>query len=363
MERWRKDPLSESGIASANLLDVQSTDVFTHALPDSTRSIPISSRNFLDRADDRNGMGTPAASQAVSAARSSRAGIAFMVLAALQWGLIGAVARVAMEESVSPLLISFWRAALGACWFALHARVTHAAPLRSRDRGRAIALGIGGVAVMYLSYLSAVRTGGVALASILLYSAPLWVAVGGWLGWGDQPQLRELPPLGLTLLGVAAVALASGSPGDKLMLNPKAVGWGLLSGVTYALYYLLGRPLFAYNTPSRVLAWALAVGALALVPFVRFASLSPRAWIAVGFLSAICTFGAYLAYAHGVQRLPPSRAATVATLEPVVALGVAYAVWGERLRPLGWMGAASVIGGIVWAAQLAPRAPSEEIHP
>ena len=301
--------------------------------------------------------------EAVSAARSTRAGIAFMVLAALQWGLIGIVGRVAMEESVSPLSIAFWRAALGACWFALHARATGAAPLRARDRGRTIALGIGGVAVMYLSYLSAVRTGGVALASILLYSAPLWVAVGGWLGWGERPQSRELPPLGLTLLGVAAVALASGSPGEKLALNPKAVGWGLLSGMTYALYYLLGRPLFAHNTPSRVLAWAIAVGAVALAPFVRFARLSPRAWMAVGFLSAICTFGAYLAYACGVQRLPPSRAATVATLEPVVALGVAYAVWGERLRPLGLIGAALVIGGILWAAQLSPRAPAEEIHP
>jgi drug/metabolite transporter (DMT)-like permease len=301
--------------------------------------------------------------EAVNAARSTRIGIALMVLAALQWGLIGIVGRVAMEESVAPLSIAFWRAALGACWFALHARATGAAPLRARDRGRAIALGVGGVAVMYLSYLSAVRTGGVALASILLYSAPLWVAVGGWLGWGERPQSRELIPLGLTLLGVAAVALASGKPGDTLSLNPRAVGWGLLSGVTYALYYLMGRPLFAHNTPSRVLAWALAVGAVALAPFVNFDRLSPRAWVAVGFLSAICTFGAYLAYAYGVQRLPPSRAATVATLEPVVALGVAYAVWGEHLRPLGLLGAALVIAGILWSAQLSPRAAAEEIHP
>ena len=66
---------------------------------------------------------------------------------------------------------------------------------------------------------------------------------------------------------------------------------------------------------------------------------------------------------HKGQRLPPSRAATVATLEPVVALGVAYAVWGERLRPLGLIGAALVIGGILWAAQLTPRAPAEEMHP
>ena len=95
----------------------------------------------------------------------------------------------------------------------------------------------------------------------------------------------------------------------------------------------------------------------------RLLDLSPRAWIAVGFLSAICTFGAYLAYANGVQRLAPSRAATVATLEPVVALGVAFVVWGDQLRPLGLLGAAMVLAGVIWAAQLAPRPGAEEIHP
>jgi DME family drug/metabolite transporter len=170
-------------------------------------------------------------------------------------------------------------------------------------------LGIGGVAVMYLAYLSAVESGGVALASILLYSAPLWVAVGGWLGWGDRPGRREVFPLSLTLVGVVLVAVASNVPGTPLRLNARALGWGLLSGVTYALYYLMGRGLFAHNAPSRVLAWALGVGALTLAPFASFAAVPVRAWAALGFLSVFCTFGAYLAYAHGIRRLAPARAA------------------------------------------------------
>jgi drug/metabolite transporter (DMT)-like permease len=268
-----------------------------------------------------------------------------------------------MAESVPPSTVAFWRAALGALWFALHAWISRAKPLRAQDRGRVVALGIGGVAVMYLAYLSAVREGGVDLASILLYSAPLWVALGGWLGWGERPQRREMFPLAVTLVGVATVALASGDPGADIPFNGRALGWGLLSGITYALYYLMGRPLFAHNSPSRVLAWALAVGALALVPFVTFTTISPRAWLALGFLSAFCTFGAYLAYAHGVQRLPPSRAATIATLEPVVALVVAYGVWGELLTPVGILGAVMVIGGILWSAQLTSQPHLDEIHP
>jgi len=295
--------------------------------------------------------------------REHRAGVGFMVLAAVQWGLIGIAGHVAMTEAVAPTTVAFWRAALGALWFALHAWVSRSRPLRAEDRGRAVGLGIGGVAIMYLAYLSAVRAGGVDLASILLYSAPLWVALGGWLGWGEPPQRRELFPLGLTLIGVATVALASGDRGADIPFNGPALGWGLLSGMTYALYYLMGRPLFAHNAPSRVLAWALAVGALALAPFADFRILSPRVWMALGFLSAFCTFGAYLAYAHGVQRLPPSRAATIATLEPVVALGVAYWVWGELLTPFGLLGALMVVGGILWSARLTSKPHPDEVHP
>lgn len=286
-----------------------------------------------------------------------------MVLAAVQWGLIGIAGRVAMAEAVPPTTVAFWRAALGALWFVLHAGLSGARPLRVEDRGRAIGLGIGGVAIMYLAYLSAVRTGGVDLASILLYSAPLWVALGGWWGWGERPQRREMVPLSVTLLGVVTVALASGDRGVDIPFNGTALGWGLLSGITYALYYLMGRPLFAHNAPSRVLAWALSVGALALAPFADFRIPSPRAWMALGFLSTFCTFGAYLAYAHGVQRLPPSRAATIATLEPVVALGFAYWVWGELLTPLGILGALMVVVGILWSAQLTSQPHSDEVHP
>lgn len=85
--------------------------------------------------------------------------------------------------------------------------------------------------------------------------------------------------------------------------------------------------------------------------------------MALGFLSAFCTFGADLAYAHGVQRLPPSRAATIATLEPVVALGVAYWVWGELLTPFGLLGALMVVGGILWSARLTAKPHPDEVHP
>ncbi|WP_411278731.1 DMT family transporter [Gemmatimonas sp.] len=277
-----------------------------------------------------------------------RFGSIAILLAVLCWGLLGVMSRVAMADGTPPLTVAFWRAAIAAALFTVHAAVTRAEPLRSADRPAALFLGVAGVAVLYFAYLNAIEQGGVALSSILMYSAPIWVAIGGWIFFQERLNARATAALTLTLVGVAMVALASGS--GAVRWSPGAVGWGLLSGAMYALYFLVGRRLFSHNASSRVMAWALSIGAATMVPFVRFQSLSRSAWSGVAFLAVVCTYAAYLAYAEGVKRLPSARAATIATLEPVIAVVAAYVVWGERLSPLGLAGAATVIAGVLLSA-------------
>jgi drug/metabolite transporter, DME family len=117
------------------------------------------------------------------------------------------------------------------------------------------------------------------------------------------------------------------------------------------VYFLIGRPLFVANTPARVMAWVLATGALVLAPFVTWRVLSWRATVAIGFLALVGTYGAYLANATGLTRIGVSRAATIATLEPVLAVMAAWLLWNERLSPLGFVGVVAVVGGVIWAAR------------
>lgn len=277
-----------------------------------------------------------------------RYGSIAILLAVLCWGLLGVMSRVAMSDGAPPLTVAFWRAALAALLFTVHAAITRAEPLQRADRPAAVFLGVAGVAVLYYSYLNAIEQGGVALSSILMYSAPIWVAIGGRIFFHERVSARATAALSLTLVGVAIVALASGT--GEVRWSPSAVGWGLLSGAMYALYFLVGRRLFSRNASARVMAWALGVGAATMLPFVPFQSLSRSAWGGVAFLALVCTYAAYLAYAEGVKRLPSARAATIATLEPVIAVVAAYVVWGERLSPLGLAGAALVIGGVLLSA-------------
>ena len=276
-------------------------------------------------------------------------GYLLIALAALLWGTLGPAARFALRAGVEPLELSFWRALLGGALFAAHALSRRRARIARRDLPAVLAFGLLGVALFYLSYFRAVESGGAALAAILLYTAPAWVALASALWLGERLTARTLAALALTLGGVALVALGSGggAAGASVRVGAAALTWGLVAGLAYAGYYLFGKRYFSRYETATVLALALPVGALVLLPAVHFAPKDSTTWTAIAFIAVVPTYLAYFVYGLGLRRVEATRAATVATLEPLVAAGLAYALWGEVLGPSGYLGGALIVAGVL----------------
>jgi drug/metabolite transporter, DME family len=280
--------------------------------------------------------------------RGELGGLALVAIAAILWGLLGPIARIALREGVAPLELGFWRAAIGGSLCLGLALARRSAPPERRDVAGVIGFGVVCVALFYASYFFAVETGGAALAAILLYTAPAWVAIGAYLWLGERLSAGRMGAIALTLAGVAAV---SASGGDLAARSLAGIGWGLVAGLSYALYYLVGRRYFRRYGALTVLAVALPVGALVLLPLVEFSQKSTAAWLTILFIAAVPTFAAYLIYGAGVVRASPTRAATTAAIEPLVAAVVAFAMWGERLTLAGYVGGALILTGVLLATR------------
>ena len=270
-----------------------------------------------------------------------------IALAAALWGSLGVVSRLVLSAGVSPLELSFWRASLAGALFAVHAVARGRVRVARGDVGALVAFAIVGVAVFYLSYLHAVQAGGAALAAILLYTAPAWVAIASALWLHERMTRRKLSALVITLVGVSLVALGAPEAGDGLRVGPAALGWGLLSGLAYACYYLYGKRYFMRYEAPTLFMYALPLGAMLLLPAVRFVPQAAPTWGWILYVSAVPTYLALRLYEAGLKRVEATRAVTVATLEPVIAAALAYAVWGESLRPIGYVGAALVLAGVI----------------
>jgi DME family drug/metabolite transporter len=267
-------------------------------------------------------------------------GYALVVLAALLWSLIGPLTKFAIQGGMSPTEVAFWRASLA--WLAyvpqgLAGRSLRVAP---GDLPWLLLFGLVCVAGLFGSYGWAVRTGGAALASVLLYTAPAWVALLAWKFLAEAMTPVKLAAVALTIAGVACVSLGHGLDGQ---LGLAAVGLGLLSGFIYSLYYIFGKFFLRRLSTPAIFSYALPVGALAMLPFTDFGHRSAEAWLACAVLALFSTYGAYTLYYAGLRRIEATRAAVTATLEPVSASLLAFGLFGESFTPLGYFGAGLVL--------------------
>lgn len=272
-------------------------------------------------------------------------GYLFVAIAAGLWGLLGPVTRIALREGVGAVEVAFWRALLAAGIFAVHAAAIRRARIDRRDLPSVVAFGVIGVAGLLACYSRAVETGGAALASILLYTAPVWVALLSALFLRERLTRRTLLALAIATIGVAGIAFSSGGGGVRL--TPAALAWGLASAFAYALYYLFGKRYFDRYPTATLFIYALPVGALTMLPLVDFRPKNAAAWAAIAFVAVVPTYLSYVFYSAGLRRVPATRAATVATVEPVIAAVAAYLMWNERFSALGYLFAGVVLAGVL----------------
>ncbi|MBU1041485.1 MAG: DMT family transporter [Proteobacteria bacterium] len=275
-------------------------------------------------------------------------GYLYVLCAAALWALIGPLSKQAIAYGVAPLEAAFWRSALGWSLFAVHALATRSCKLQRADAPAVAAFGVFGVATLFGAYILSIHYVGAALASVLLYTAPAWVAVLAWLMLGESMTGNKILALCMTLIGVACVSLGpSLLSGQGLgAVNLPGILLGLLSGLSYATYYIFGkRYLGRYATPTLFL-YALPVGCLCLLPFVTFGQRTWQAWLTLAALGLTTTYGAYSVYYAGLRCLEATRTAIVASLEPVLAATLAYFWWSERFDLAGYVGSALILGAV-----------------
>ncbi len=276
-------------------------------------------------------------------------GYAFIVAAALQWGMIGPFSRMAFQEGLPPMEVAFWRAFLAWILFAGHAVFRREVKLYKKDIGYLLAFGFCGVTLFYYFYQMAVRQGGAALAAVLLYTAPAWVILFSRIFFKEAITPMKLLALFLTITGVSAISIGNSVGGNAagVSFHVAAIGFGLLSGFCYSLYYIFGKFFSGRYSSATLFLYILPIGFLGMLPWVTFTHKTPTAWLALGLLVVICTYGANSCYYAGLKYLEAGRAAIVATVEPVMAAVVAYFWWQEVFSPLGYLGSALVLTAVI----------------
>ena len=148
----------------------------------------------------------------------------------------------------------------------------------------------------------------------------------------------------------------------NLEVSPKVLVTGLLSGLTYGLYAVIGRPVAGRLSPPVILSYALAFGSalliLAALPTLdTLAGLPAASYALLLMLAVVHTALGFALYTFGIRHLGAGRAAIVATIEPVVAGVLGVALLGEELTALKALGGLLVLAGAALAQVRPGKAP------
>lgn len=258
------------------------------------------------------------------------------------WALLGVFSQRLLSAGVPATEVAFWRATLATPLFVAHAARSRSLRVRPRDLPGLAGFALVGVTLFYASLNLAIDAGGVSLAFVLLYTAPAFVALlaAALLG---EPLTKGKGTL--VALSVAGVAMVSAGGGAGVTPTPAAVAWGLTAGLSYSSYYLFGKWVLRRYAPATVFAYVMPVGAVGLLPLVRFEALGAGggAWLDLVLMAVLSTYLAYFVYYSGLRTVEASRAVLVATLEPLLAAVLAAVLFGERLGALGVVGGALVL--------------------
>lgn len=284
-------------------------------------------------------------------------GISLLICAAVLWGLIGPVSKFIFTQGMPPLETAFWRGVLAGLAFFIHWLIKPSSlPESTRDWAGIIAFGIFGVALLEGSFVLAVQHGGAGLASILLYSAPIWVNLANLAIFRESVPKKRWLALTLTILGVVGICTL----GRPMSFTPLAIFWGLLSGISYAAFYISGKIFFSRLQPVVVYMIAFPVASFTLLPIISttaensvtdiitdFFQYSFTVLAACFFVGIFATYLPYLLYGKGLRLVDAGRAAIVTTIEPIVAIAVSSLVLGERFTMIGYVFSLIILIGVV----------------
>jgi DME family drug/metabolite transporter len=280
-------------------------------------------------------------------------GYVLVLTAATLWATLGIIFKALINDyGLSRITIAFFRASLSAVimFATLAFRRPRSLCITWQDVPFFLAFGLFGIAAFYVVYITAIDLAGVSVAAVLLYTAPAWVAMISAIFLGEPLTKRKTLAVALAMIGCALVARVYDLRG--LQLNGLGILAGLGAGLGYALYSVFNKAGLRRHDGWTVLNYGLLFGSVFLTPLqslqlVLAAVQQPGAVIWLIALALGPTLGAGLAFNAGLRYVQVSSASVVATLEPVIASLLAFAVLGERLDSGQLLGGALILVAVI----------------
>lgn len=248
------------------------------------------------------------------------------------WPIVG---KLALREISSTGLVALRVGGATLAFVLLQGNISRLWRIPRRDIAQVVLCAFLGVAANQLLFVKGLALTTVINATLLGTTIPVFTLLVSIALGHDRISLRRTLGIALAAGGViyliepCRAAFSTETTVGNLLIVANSLGYGA--------YIALSKDLFARYGALQVITWIFLLGALLTVPVGAIGlsggdlgSISAGAWLAVLYIVAVPTVGAYYLNAWALVRVSPSIVATYIYLQPLVAFGVAPMVLGER---------------------------------
>ena len=284
-------------------------------------------------------------------------GYILVLCAGILWGSIGFFVRKLNELGADTELTAFMR--IFCAWVILIPLLMGMSLKSGRNyfkiskKGllQCFIMGLVTQAFFNLSYSGCINSVGVAMGSVLLYTAPIFVSILSRLLFKEEINARKGISLVINIVGCFIMVTG----GDLSVLGVSGIGilLGIGAGFFYAMVTILGKFTSDEVDPFTMVFYNFLFGwiSLALIsnPIPKIAAVSDlHFWLLAFGYGLIPTVGSYLFYMNGISHnVELSRVPVIASVEPIIATIIGLLVFSENITLVNALGLVIVLFSIV----------------
>ena len=207
-------------------------------------------------------------------------------------------------------------------------------------------IGMGGLGYVgqSFSYLTAIRYASAGLVALLLYLYPMFVFVLSVIVLREKVTWIKVLALLLALTGTALTVDPAGGELTGILL-------AISAALIYSVYIIVGTNVMKHVSAvqSSVVIFASAGAVYGILTVVNGVHLptTNSGWFGIVGIVLVATIIPVVTFLAGLERIGPTNAAMLSTLEPVVTVLLAAWIFSERLQAIALMGGGFILVAVI----------------
>ena len=271
-------------------------------------------------------------------------GILLIAVSAASFGTLAIFGRFLYTNGLDTFTMLFLRFGFAALLMTMILLARREKFPRGKILLQLIGMGALGYVGQSFSYLTAIKYASAGLVALLLYLYPMFVFVLSMIVLREKVTWIKVLALVLALVGTTLTVDPAGGQLQGILL-------AVCAALIYSVYIIVGTNVMKHVSAvqSSLVIFASAgtvYGILMAVNGVHLPA-SGNGWLGIAGIVLIATVIPVATFLAGLERIGPTNAAMLSTLEPVVTVLLAAWIFDERLNAIVMLGGGLILIAVI----------------